>query len=309
MGGDLRWKLGAENGKCAPSMDTLPDFLQPLRFLRAPFPREAIEEAKTRWEEAVPHLLASLEALTADPGSIDEEPYNELGYYAYHLLAEMKEKRALPVIIALFCSLAGDELFEDQATDSLHQVLAAICHGQVEPIKSLAADDGQDDWVRSAALTCFGVLYHNGQCSRAELSKVVKEAASSWFERTASPMWDSLVMLCGDFALTEHRQMVKDAYQKNWVCGMADPLKQCLKNLDREPGAPAPFPEREYAIDIDTIDEMENWACFLDLEEDEEFESHEPIAPVVRETPKIGRNEDCPCGSGKKYKKCCGKAA
>lgn len=23
--------------------------------------------------------------------------------------------------------------------------------------------------------------------------------------------------------------------------------------------------------------------------------------------PKIGRNEPCPCGSGKKYKKCCGK--
>jgi len=27
---------------------------------------------------------------------------------------------------------------------------------------------------------------------------------------------------------------------------------------------------------------------------------------VVRETPKIRRNEPCPCGSGKKYKKCCG---
>ena len=28
--------------------------------------------------------------------------------------------------------------------------------------------------------------------------------------------------------------------------------------------------------------------------------------PYVRETPKIGRNEPCPCGSGRKYKKCCG---
>ena len=27
--------------------------------------------------------------------------------------------------------------------------------------------------------------------------------------------------------------------------------------------------------------------------------------PFVRDTPKIGRNEPCPCGSGKKYKKCC----
>ncbi len=28
--------------------------------------------------------------------------------------------------------------------------------------------------------------------------------------------------------------------------------------------------------------------------------------PVVRDTSKVGRNEPCPCGSGKKHKKCCG---
>jgi uncharacterized protein YecA (UPF0149 family) len=34
---------------------------------------------------------------------------------------------------------------------------------------------------------------------------------------------------------------------------------------------------------------------------------HEPQAPIVREGAKIGRNDVCPCGSSKKYKKCCGK--
>ena len=29
--------------------------------------------------------------------------------------------------------------------------------------------------------------------------------------------------------------------------------------------------------------------------------------PIEREEPKVGRNDPCPCGSGKKYKKCCGK--
>jgi preprotein translocase subunit SecA len=33
----------------------------------------------------------------------------------------------------------------------------------------------------------------------------------------------------------------------------------------------------------------------------------EKAKPVVRETPKVGRNDPCPCGSGKKYKKCHGK--
>ncbi len=30
------------------------------------------------------------------------------------------------------------------------------------------------------------------------------------------------------------------------------------------------------------------------------------VKPIVREAPKVGRNDPCPCGSGKKYKKCCG---
>jgi preprotein translocase subunit SecA len=33
------------------------------------------------------------------------------------------------------------------------------------------------------------------------------------------------------------------------------------------------------------------------------------VKQIKLETPKVGRNEPCPCGSGKKYKKCCGKEA
>ena len=34
---------------------------------------------------------------------------------------------------------------------------------------------------------------------------------------------------------------------------------------------------------------------------------HEPVqAPVRRDTPKLGRNDPCYCGSGKKFKKCHG---
>ena len=31
--------------------------------------------------------------------------------------------------------------------------------------------------------------------------------------------------------------------------------------------------------------------------------------PVRREAPKVGRNDPCPCGSGQKHKKCCGRTA
>ncbi len=35
-------------------------------------------------------------------------------------------------------------------------------------------------------------------------------------------------------------------------------------------------------------------------------ESNEPVKPIRNVGPKVGRNDPCPCGSGKKYKKCCG---
>ena len=45
------------------------------------------------------------------------------------------------------------------------------------------------------------------------------------------------------------------------------------------------------------------------FEEDDAYESEESnftAAPIRFESPRIGRNDPCPCGSGRKYKKCCG---
>ncbi len=47
----------------------------------------------------------------------------------------------------------------------------------------------------------------------------------------------------------------------------------------------------------------------LEAEQEAEItpEKLQPREPIVRHTPKVGRNAPCPCGSGKKYKHCCGK--
>ena len=43
------------------------------------------------------------------------------------------------------------------------------------------------------------------------------------------------------------------------------------------------------------------------LDEEEEDNKPKIKIPVKRELPKVGRNDICPCGSGKKYKQCCGR--
>ena len=39
-----------------------------------------------------------------------------------------------------------------------------------------------------------------------------------------------------------------------------------------------------------------------------DHDEHTPEVPYVREQPKVGRNDPCHCGSGKKFKKCHGAA-
>lgn len=56
-------------------------------------------------------------------------------------------------------------------------------------------------------------------------------------------------------------------------------------------------------------EELEMWGNEWAKESSFFWDSGDTVAkkPYVRETLKIGRNDPCPCGSGKKYKKCCGK--
>ena len=45
---------------------------------------------------------------------------------------------------------------------------------------------------------------------------------------------------------------------------------------------------------------------FSQEKQDEIAKAYKKSKTVVKEN-KVGRNEPCPCGSGKKYKKCCGR--
>jgi uncharacterized protein YecA (UPF0149 family) len=52
---------------------------------------------------------------------------------------------------------------------------------------------------------------------------------------------------------------------------------------------------------------MEEWKNIFDDEKRKEIKKDFNRSKIVVKGEKIGRNDPCPCGSGKKYKKCCGK--
>ena len=53
--------------------------------------------------------------------------------------------------------------------------------------------------------------------------------------------------------------------------------------------------------------ELPQWDKIFDKEKKHELYLEQKKSGTIVKGPKIGRNDPCPCGSGKKYKQCCGK--
>ena len=59
----------------------------------------------------------------------------------------------------------------------------------------------------------------------------------------------------------------------------------------------------------DWLYELPQWDAIFDEETKTRLYREQKQSGTIRKEKKIGRNDPCPCGSGKKYKKCCGKNA
>ena len=61
------------------------------------------------------------------------------------------------------------------------------------------------------------------------------------------------------------------------------------------------------AAKADWLYELPQWKEIFSEEELKALYKEQRDSGTVRKPKKIGRNDPCPCGSGKKYKKCCGR--
>lgn len=70
--------------------------------------------------------------------------------------------------------------------------------------------------------------------------------------------------------------------------------------------------DEERKKELEAVFEKNGWFCEITVDSRKPENTADLdllLNPVVSVTadPKVGRNEPCPCGSGKKHKKCCGK--
>jgi len=301
---------------------TVPEILKELEPYTGRFPMKAMRAAIEQRESITPELLRVMEAVAQGPVKHAERKDYMLHDFALFLLAQFREKRAYAPIVKMF-SAPGEtpfDLFGDTVTSGLNRILASVFDGNPGPLQGLVESDEVNEYVRSAALDAFLVLEHTGQMPRAEVVEYFRSLFHGKLQRTPSYAWDGLVCAVADLPTPELLEEVRQAYAD----GLADETVADLEGIERDMAAPKPWRRDRQHLIADAIAEMEGWASFHPEDSGPKTlprleapvpppatpapspSSYVAPTPLVR-GPKIGRNDPCPCGSGKKYKKCCGK--
>jgi hypothetical protein len=210
------------------------------------------------------------------------------------------------------------DLFGDTITEGLSQVFASVYDGNPAPLHGLVENEQVNEFVRSAALNTFLVLEHTDQMPRDTVLEYIRSLFHGKLQRTPSYAWSSLVCVVADLPAPELLEDVRQAYADGFV----DTMVADLEGIERDANAPKPRRRDRQHLITDAIAEMEWWASFHPEDSwpkkmpntDIPMPSPPPHVPTSYAAPKpyvsepkIGRNDRCPCGSGKKYKKCCGK--
>jgi len=225
--------------------------------------------------------------------------------YAMYLLAQFRETRAYPLLVQMF-SAPGELPFDlagDTVTEGLDSILASVSDGDMTGMASLVENERANEYVRSAALKGLVTLVACGKRSRDEVMAYFKGLFRT-LERTHSLIWDSLASRCTALCPEEVREDLRRVHEQ----GLIDPFYIRWEDIEGALGvgkeaAMKALKERYRLID-DAEKEMSWWACF---EENKHRKVKLGWDTPIRKAPKVGRNEPCTCGSGKKFKKCCGR--
>jgi len=112
--------------------------------------------------------------------------------------------------------------------------------------------------------------------------------------------------------VAEEKKPVKESIEQR-IEKEIDSLPGMIKNKLKDPQIKQRFIDiakrmEKDGVDFKSIRQMKKWMKEHEAELKAEQAGGVPkVETVVHEGPRIGRNDPCPCGSGKKYKKCCGK--
>ena len=241
---------------------------------------------------------------------------------------------------------AYEELILCIPEHAMARIIASVITNDIDKLKAIIIDHGQDIELRCRALEALKSCYFEGDIERSDLTRFLSNVFETFALQHDSPDFCPLWMVLYDLCLDIHPQEMLDDILRASEAGFIGEMIN-FRSLEHAKEHCEGTPEqwfsdnrerlvKEFGYIREADKELEQWGMNqvpeLDWDElgeltaaiEEKFRQraaqnqaigtaysqifHESSdTPFVREDTKTGRNDPCPCGSGKKYKKCCGR--
>lgn len=298
-------------------------------FVPEYFPEQELAYLLTKPDEVTPLLLKALDDAANVNNPIDDSMLPE---FALYLLAHFRNEAAFPKIINILklpderpYRILGDDCITDYG---MRNILASTFNGDLSLLTTIIENRDIEQFIRGSVLNTFIPLVLLEKIERKTVTAYITTLIEEKLEKEQPYLWAVVTGVVMDLYLDELVPSILDAFQKNYVdenyCSIED-FQSWFEDKTEYTDA-IPHLKEKYHF-IDAIQDTKWWACFqsektikktqamLDnflkrLTNQQQhlsaIEKHDEYAlqPFERGA-KVGRNEPCPCGSGKKYKKCC----
>ena len=245
----------------------------------------------------------------------EEEPTDFL-IHAVYLLGELESTKSLENIFHVLRQSYEYLHFYlgDFLTAEIWDPVYKLANHNLETCKQFLFEPGVDAFARSVITDMVEQVAHHQPERRSEVIQWFREVIQFYLN---SELEDNVIdsdlngfIICNVLDLKGKELMpeVEKLFDKGVVslgiCGDWNEVKKDFEQTDRYDK------KREILSISEKYDEVTStWASYQDDDEEDFSDKYNEnyqrsIVPINTE-PKPGRNDPCPCGSGKKYKKCC----
>ena len=304
-------------------------------------PITGLEVVKANWSEFYPELERLIDQFIADDASLTEDQQTTL-FFGTLLLAELKYSPALEKCLQLFARSDTflsplEAVFGDALTELTPTLFYNVVDGNTQALCNYIVDGHQAMYCKASAIEAVFAQYEAGIIDEFVLSAHVTRwlaVFSALPSSTNSFLLSALADSCIEYELDDFKSQFislcdndlgdKDLFDE-------DRFKQDEVKAWNRAGTPKLIESGMIQTQFDVVATLSAWADDnledeeLDSPVNEDFEGFDSLmgeggllanllydentilenSVPVSSLPTVGRNDPCPCGSGKKYKKCC----
>jgi hypothetical protein len=168
-----------------------------------------------------------------------------------YLLAKWREPRAYPYVIR-WLSLPGEGAFDiagDFVTQDGPRIIAGVCDGDLEPIKTLILDTNVNESCRAVGVSALAALAAWAELPRKPIVDYFLWLASEGLEREPGQVWNSLAADSADIDALDVFPVLRRAYELRRMthptyCGDWNRGRRALQRPWRDDHTHAAHPER-----------------------------------------------------------------